>query len=124
MNHLSIRLILVTATIAVELAPSESGSANPQSLKTLWRAPSGHVFHQALGQGIGFSFLLDEQQIGPAIVADSNVTVLEDDHVHEAVFRHASGLAAIRRCREFPEYDAVEYTIEFRNESTSTTAPG
>ena len=68
---------------------------------------------------MGFSFVLDGQRIGPAAPADSSVTTNERDGVHETVFRHPLGLVAVRQCRRFPQLDAVEYRVKFRNDSTA-----
>ena len=85
----------------------------------LWPVRLEHGFHQALGNGMGFSFVLGGQRIGPALPAGSNVTAGEGEGIHEAVYRHPSGLEAVRRCRPLPRFDAVEYTITYRNKGNA-----
>jgi hypothetical protein len=115
---------ILALTLAAELAASEKAIASPpsssgshDSLRSVWPMRLKHGFHQALERGLGFSFVLDGQRIGSAVPADSSVTTRERDGVHETLFRHPLGLVAVRQCRRFPHFDAVEYTIKLRNES-------
>jgi len=94
------------------LAPGDNAS-----LKSLWRVQSPHEYHQALRQGAGFSFTYDGQPIGPDFPADWQATTRPG--ALATTLRHASGLTVVRESRVFPELDAVEYTLRFRNESQS-----
>ncbi|MHC4401559.1 MAG: alpha-galactosidase [Planctomycetota bacterium] len=122
----SVITYILALTFATELTASErtfvsppSSSGSHDSLKSVWPVRFEHGFHQALEHGIGFSFVLDGQLTGPAVPADSDVTTGERDGVHETVFRHPLGLAAVRQCRAFPQFDALEYTIKLRNDSAA-----
>ena len=124
MNDLSGKImalaqVLFVASVAMgqTVASSTSDLKNHPSLKRLWPAQPDTSFHQALEHGIGFSFVLDGQQVGREVPADANVITRNLDGAQEAVFRHPSGLVAVQRCRVFPQFDAVEYTVRFRNES-------
>lgn len=112
--------VLVVASVAMgqTLASPTSDLKNHPSLKRLWPVQSANGFHQALEHGIGFSFVLDKQQVGREVPAHADVIIRSLDGAHKTAFRHPSGLVAVRQCRVFPQFDAVEYTVRFRNESS------
>lgn len=84
--------------------------AGGEDLKSLWRVRGAHDFHAALRPGAGFSFSLDGKEAGRLEAAAQSGGA-------ETTFRHPSGLAVIRRARAFPDSDAVEFTLRFKNES-------
>ncbi|MBE3096953.1 MAG: hypothetical protein IMZ44_07455 [Planctomycetes bacterium] len=92
-------------------------AADGESLKALWPVQSPHEFQEGLRQEIGFSFTYDGKEVGPARPADWRVTSQADGT--QTTFRHPSGLAVLRQARTFPAFEAVEYTLRFRNESQS-----
>ena len=107
---------LVCSGFSVALA-----SENPTAgLRAQWPVTSTHPFHGALQDEIGFSFTYDGNKIGPAIPAGWKVSHKDGPESAETVFRHSSGLAVIRQSRPHPEFEAVEYTLRFKNESEST----
>jgi alpha-galactosidase len=97
-------------------APAEGGA----SLKSHWLAKGSHLFHDVLEEGTGFSFSYQGQ--GPISTTSPRWQVSTQTTAGsvETTFRHSSGLTAIRRVRAYPEFDALEYTITFKNEGPST----
>ena len=104
---------LICPSLAVgagELKPSENAM-----LKSLWPTQSGHEFHQALKREIGFSFVYDGKEVGPGRPANWQVTTVRSGK--ETRFRHFSGLTVIREIRALREFEAIEYTLRFKNEN-------
>jgi alpha-galactosidase len=83
-----------------------------QSLKPLWPSGSAAAFREALDDGIGFAFTCDGQRVGPALPPGWSGST----EGATATFRHPSGLVVARESRAWPEFDAIEYTVRFRNE--------
>jgi alpha-galactosidase len=71
----------------------------------------------ALTEGLGFSFRYDGKKVGPA--RPEGWQVSSEDDGRRTWFRHPSGLAVQRSVRVFPEFEAVEYTLRFKNEGQS-----
>jgi alpha-galactosidase len=91
--------------------------APSESLKSLWRVRSPHEFQGALKQEIGFSFTYDGKEVGPARPANWQVATQAGGQ--QTRFHHPSGLTVIRQARMFAEFEAIEYTLRFKNESRS-----
>jgi alpha-galactosidase len=83
-----------------------------QSLKPVWPSSGKQLFREAFDDGLGFAFNCDGQRVGPALPAGWSA----DADGATARFRHPSGLVVIRESRAWPEFDAIEYTVRFRNE--------
>jgi len=92
------------------------------SLKKNWDVQSPHLFHSALDEGFGFSFSYDGKPIGPATLPDWKITTRTLGRSRETTFRHPTGLTVIRHLELHAEFEAVEYTLRFRNESSNTLA--
>ena len=90
------------------------------NLKSQWTAESAHPFHAALRDGIGFSFTYEGQPVGPTIPQGWQITARAAEGVEQTTFRHPTGLTVIREARAYPDFEAVEYTLRFKNESPST----
>ena len=103
--------ILGLASVWAAGATAEPDSA---SLKPLWMVQSGHPFPLALTEGLGFSFRYDGKKVGPG--RPEGWRVSGGDEGRRTWFRHPSGLAVQRSVRVFPEFEAVEYTLRFKNE--------
>lgn len=89
------------------------------NLKSHWSVRPANVFHAAFQDGIGFSFAYDGQEIGPAIPQGWEFSSATVGGVALTTFRHSSGLTVVREARPHPESEALEYTLRFRNESSS-----
>jgi alpha-galactosidase len=109
-------------------APSRSAASSSghptadagASLKSHWSVKGSHLFHDVLEEGTGFSFDYQGKQVLPAISPEWQISNQSTASSVETTFRHSTGLAAVRRVRAYPEFDALEYTITFKNESAST----
>lgn len=113
MNIPNLFLITVEAAFCLATLQAQSGS-----LKPVWQVRSPHVFQQALNAEAGFSFVYQGRRVSPASASDWQVSVRTSAGGDtETTFRHPSGLAAVRTSRVFPEAEAMEYTVRFRNES-------
>lgn len=95
---------------------SDSASQASALLKPLWPAGAPHLFRDALVDGVGFSFTYDGKRVGPAPSGDWRVS---SGAAGRTEFRHGSGLIAVREVRAYPAFEAVEYTVRFRNESSA-----
>lgn len=95
--------------------PSESGA----SLKPCWPTKGSRVFHDALEEGTGFSFIYEGQEPFSATSPGWQVSTHTTAAVVETTFRHSSGLTAVRRAQAHPEYDALAYAVTFKNEGSS-----
>lgn len=91
--------------------------ANRPGLDAAWRVQSSHPFRTALKKEIGFSFTFDGKEVGPDW-PEGRETDGEAGGT-ETRFRHRSGLTVIRQARAFVDFEAVEYTVRFKNESRS-----
>ena len=100
--------------VAISLTPA--GLAG-EVVTSLWKSRSDHRFHQSLEPDMGFSFVYDGKQVARQVPAEWEVGGRAGDGFRETEFRDASGLVAIRRSRFFPDFDAIEYTLRFKNES-------
>jgi len=93
-------------------------SLRAQSLGPWWPAHTPLSFRQALDKGIGFSFTFEGQRIGPMLPTGWTVSTAGTTTTS---YRHASGLVAMREVRAWPEFDAIEYTVKFRNEGSANS---
>ena len=92
--------------------------AQPGSVRQLLPVRSAHPFADGLKPDVGFSFTFDGKRTGPTLPADWKLT-----EGAETTFRHTSGLTIVRTARAFPEFEAVEYTIRFKNSGSSVLPP-
>lgn len=115
--------LAVTAELALDLSKSSaarshsstSGAAaegDTGALAELW-ASSPQIFRSALSSGPGFSFSYDGRPAG----APQSVSHTDSGSSTETTFHYASGIEAIRTLRKFPEFNAIEYSVRFRNTS-------
>lgn len=94
---------------------------NPEgNLRPHWSVKADHLFHGALTDGIGFSFSYDGKKFGPAILSGWKVSTQTTPGVDQTIFRHPSGLTIIREERLYSEFEALEYTLRFKNEGRSS----
>lgn len=117
----------ITAWILLLMAPwfahseeaPEEARKEGVSIKSLWPSPTAPEVHALLEPGAGFSFVYDGRAAGPTFPSDWKMETRGPGACPETIFRHPSGLAAIRRCRTFPEINAIEYTVRLKNEGRS-----
>ncbi|MDP4278768.1 MAG: hypothetical protein Q8914_14175, partial [Bacteroidota bacterium] len=129
------KIVLVTAFFISTLsgfAGLNSGSLNstkldnpvgkePMALQPLWPAVSHLAFQKALDvSGVGFSFTFAGETVGPTISQSWRVSGEKRGHSQITTFRHSSGLTVRREVTAFPDYGAIEYTLRFKNESSTT----
>lgn len=86
-----------------------------QNLKTAWPHSKDAAFPEAIEEGLGFSFTFDGQRVGPAIPDGWKLTA----DGATITLRHASGLVVVRESRVWPEHQAIEYMVRFRNEASA-----
>jgi alpha-galactosidase len=103
-----------TAGLALDLrsarsAPTASGG-HSGDLSELWTS-SPQLFRSALSSGSGFSFSYEGHPAGPP----ESVSHQDLGSSTETTFRYATGIEAIRSLRNLPGYDAIEYSVRFRN---------
>ena len=99
------------------------GAEKPSAdIKLPWSAREPHVFYQALQEGIGFSFTFSGSRVGPTISEPWQVSAENRGGVQRTILRHPSGLTVMRDATPLPEFEAVEYTLRFRNESSANLA--
>jgi hypothetical protein len=101
---------------ALLVVPVLWAQGGTESVKSLWRVRSAHALQGALKPEMGFSFTYDGKKAGPALTPDWQVSSQSPD---ETTFRHASGLVVTRTSRAFPEFEAFEYTLRFKNSTPS-----
>lgn len=94
--------------------------ATDVSIASHWPVQSPHALHSALGGGLGFAFQYEGARVGPALPAGWTAQVETRGGTTEIVLRHASGLTARQRIRSWKQFEAVEYSVRFRNESLQT----
>lgn len=87
-----------------------AGDGNTGDLAALW-ASSPELFRAALSSGPGFSFSYECRHAKDP----QSVSHQDSGSSTETTFRYASGIEAIRTLRKFPEFNAIEYSIRFRN---------
>jgi hypothetical protein len=109
-------VLLALASCAASL-PGQS--AAPADLKPLWSTRSAHIFREALRPDLGFSFTYDGKRVGPRLPADWKLSAEGGGAV---TLRHPSGLAVTRVVRTWPDCDAIEYTLQFKNEGATALA--
>jgi alpha-galactosidase len=113
-RHFLSSSLAATASLALDLPGTLSAAATSPGdtgdLSELW-APSAQLFRSALAPGSGFSFHYEGHPAG----APDNVSERDMGSSIETTFRYASGIEAIRSLRKMPEYDAIEYSVRFRN---------
>jgi alpha-galactosidase len=79
---------------------------------------SAHPFRDVLKPGLGFSFAYDGKRVGPGRPEGWQISSRAGGQ--ELVLRHPSGLVVTRKTRVWPESEAIEYTLTFKNESRQT----
>jgi alpha-galactosidase len=113
-RHFLSSSLAATASLALDLPGTLSAAATSPGhtgdLSELW-APSAQLFRSALAPGSGFSFHYEGHPAG----APDSVSERDMGSSIETTFRYASGIEAIRSLRKMPEYDAIEYSVRFRN---------
>lgn len=102
---------------AFSKSTSAEGEAN---LKSYWPARSPHLFHDGLEEGIGFTFTYGNQKAFSVASPGWQVSTKTMASAVETTFRHSSGLTAVRRVQAYPEYEAIAYSVTFKNEGAST----
>jgi hypothetical protein len=103
--------------LLAKLLPSTAGA----DVKALWPTRAPHPFHQALKADLGFSFSYNGKRIGPDQPAGWETTFRDEGKQLE--LRHPSGLTVTRIARTWPDSEAIEYTLKFRNESRTPLSP-
>src|ERR1700722_4447958 len=113
-RHFLSSSLAATASLALDLPGTLSAAATSPGhtgdLSELW-APSAQLFRSALAPGSGFSLHYEGHPAGPP----DRVSERDMGSSIETTFRYASGIEAIRSLRKMPEYDAIEYSVRFRN---------
>ncbi len=94
-----------------------------EDVKGCWPVRSDHPFHRALREGACFSFSYDGKRVGRAFSSEWQSSTQNVAGVTTTVFRHFSGLLVVREARSYPEFEAVEYSLRFKNESQSALPP-
>ena len=97
---------------------ADDKSDSSDDLKHIWKLRSPQAFGDALDSGMGFSFGYDGKRVGPRNDAVRQMTGEMATSGGSMTWRHPSGLVIQRQARSFPEFDAVEFTLTFKNEST------
>lgn len=75
-------------------------------------------FAGAVQSGLGFSFRYGGMIVGPSLPKDWRAVELND----RVSLTHDSGLVVTRTVRHFPEFNAIEYSVSFKN-ATQRTLP-
>jgi alpha-galactosidase len=113
-RHFLSSSLVATAGLALDLPGTLSAVATSAGhtgdISEVW-ATSGQLFRAALAPGTGFSFHYEGHPAGPP----GGVSQRDVGSSVETTFRYASGIEAIRSARKMPEYDAIEYSVRFRN---------
>ena len=99
--------------------PENSGGDNGSSLKSHWPAKGSSLFHAVLEEGAGFSFSYGGRRAGLTSSEGWKITTRTTAACVETLFRHTSGLTAVRRIKAYPQFEALEYTVTFKNERSS-----
>jgi len=100
--------------------PGTPGGDNGSSLKPYWPTKGSRLFHDVLEEGAGFSFGYDGKR---AVLTSSqgwNITTQTTAGSVETLFHHTSGLTVVRQVKPYPEFDAIEYTLTFKNKGASS----
>jgi alpha-galactosidase len=96
-----------------------TGPANP-GLKAHWPTQSPQLFHSALEEGLGFSFMYAGQKVGPGLPEGWEISTSKLESSLVTKLRHPSGLLVTCEAKAFPDFESVEYTVRFKNNSSST----
>lgn len=105
---------------SIGLAACLHAPAADVNLTSNWPVRSPHVLHAAFSSGPGFSFQYEGERVGPALPAGWTAKIEKQDGAAEIELRHSSGLVARQRIRGWKQFEAVEYSVRFRNESSQT----
>ena len=104
----------------IVIDPAKSTMKNDPSLRDLWQVRPGNAFHEGIEEGAGFSFTFNGKKTGPQLFEKWETSTKSSDEMVSTFFHHASGLLVIREARAFSGYAAIEYTVRFKNESSSS----
>lgn len=96
-----------------------TGWSADHAIGSIWQVESPHLYRDGLLEGIGFSFTYDGKTIGPSVPEGWAISTRSTSEGLETRLSHSSGLVAVRLVRSFPESEAIEYTVRFRNEGSS-----
>ena len=114
-SSLSPLAFLLLACLFPAVCRTQGGEpADNLNLQALWRVRTPNEFQQSLQSGVGFSFTYDGTVFGPGQPPGWKIAASKDGVT--TTFQHASGLSVIRQVRAFPEFDALEYRLRFKNE--------
>ncbi|MCI0541004.1 MAG: alpha-galactosidase [Verrucomicrobiales bacterium] len=94
-------------------------TADGSSLGLLWPRDPSNEMRQSLLPGAGFSFTYDGKPVAPVDWAGWDW----QQQGSTSTLRHSSGLTVVRTARAFAEFDAVEYTVVFRNDGQVDLPP-
>ena len=117
---LAVACFFALSFLGLRLARSADEEGPGANLKSHWAVRSEHPFHAALQEGIGFSFTYDGKPVGPTIPQGWQISAQTAEGLEQTTFRHPTGLTVIREARAYPDAEAVEYTLRFKNESRAT----
>jgi alpha-galactosidase len=97
-----------------------AGPGSGSSLKPYWPANGPRLFREVLEEGAGFSFSYGGKRADLISSEGWKTTTQTTVACVETLFRHTSGLVVVRRIKAYLEFEALEYTVTFRNESSSS----
>lgn len=100
--------------------PDNAGGDSSSNLKPYWPARGSRLFHDALAEGAGFSFTYGGRKAFLASSEGWDIRTQRTADSLETSFHHDSGLTVFRKMRAYPQFDALDYTVTFKNEGTST----
>jgi alpha-galactosidase len=113
-RHFLASSVVATASLALDLrstlAAAAASPGHTGDLSELWTS-SPQFFRSALSPGLGFSFSYEGHPAG----TPESVSHQDLGSFIETTFRYGSGIEAVRRVRKLPDYDAIEYSVRFRN---------
>jgi alpha-galactosidase len=117
-------IMLFTCLLLLGNDTGSRGQEKPLNLKARVENAQSQVFWQALTSQPGFSFKYKKETIGPSLPA--GWTTREEalgQGKKQVVMQEPGGLQVIWETTEYPEYQAVEYTLRFKNTASWDLAP-
>lgn len=120
----TIFVMLLSSVLLLGSDGGLSAQEQPLDLKVKVESAASQAFWQALARQPGFSFKYKNETIGPSLPAGWTMHEVDlGQGKKQVIIREPGGLRVIWQTTEYPEYQSVEYTLQFKNTSLRDLPP-
>jgi alpha-galactosidase len=113
-----IRMRTIVLVVLAGISSLATAGAASIDVRDGWQATSNTFSYTAAAMpGAGFSFNYDGKTVGPVFGNEWKLDVHEAHGSSEMVLTHESGLVVTRHMRVFGDFNAIEYSLRFKNTS-------